>query len=236
MRKIVFNEETIQSIREYATTHTLIESCNRFTLKPDTMKRVAKENDIKFVRTRKPASTSVSEEIINAICSLYENTNAPINAIRDEIGVRISTVYNVINEHYTEEYRNERRAKLYRLSKLGEKNPMFGKYGVEHSKFKGIIEDGNGYLMCLKPDWYTGRKGSNYVFLHSIVVCEALGLTEIPKGFVVHHIDLNPKNNDISNLALMSVAAHGKLHNILRKVQRSEKIRREESPETLDNG
>lgn len=176
MRKIVFNEETIQSIREYATTHTLMEACNRFTLKPKTLKRVAGSYSIRFL----------------------EGDN------KHQLPAKKSRI--VIPERYR------------------------GR--------SDIIEDGDGYLMCLKPEWYTGRKCSKYVFLHSLIMCEALGLTELPKGYCVHHIDFNPRNNDISNLSLMSLSAHSKLHSMINdlcKVQRSEKIRREDSPETPDN-
>jgi len=36
---------------------------------------------------------------------------------------------------------------------------------------------------------------------------------EIPNGYVVHHKDFNPANNDISNLELLSMSEHQKLHN-----------------------
>jgi len=42
--------------------------------------------------------------------------------------------------------------------------------------------------------------------------CIILGIKEVPKGFVVHHLDKNRKNNDINNLSLMTTAAHNKLH------------------------
>jgi hypothetical protein len=35
----------------------------------------------------------------------------------------------------------------------------------------------------------------------------------IPAGHVIHHIDEDPRNNDIGNLQLMTRAAHSKLHN-----------------------
>ena len=94
--------------------------------------------------------------------------------------------------------------------------------------------------MCLKPDWYTGRKGATHVFVHTVVMCEALGLTELPQGWAVHHINGDKHDNDITNLALMTQNAHSKLHAFQRnhcKVQRSETIRREDedSPETPDS-
>ena len=95
--------------------------------------------------------------------------------------------------------------------------------GENHPRYKGLVDDGQGYLMVKKPEWYTGRPGSDYVFYHSVVMCEALGITEIPRGFVVHHIDCDKHNNDISNLALVTVSGHGKLHGVYRnlcKVQR----------------
>ena len=78
--------------------------------------------------------------------------------------------------------------------------------------------------MQTKPTWYTGRKGSKYVYVHNIIMCELLNLTEIPKGFCVHHIDGNKQNNDISNLALLSISAHSKLHHIEQKLQGAETI------------
>lgn len=34
----------------------------------------------------------------------------------------------------------------------------------------------------------------------------------VPEGYSVHHIDKNPRNNDISNLALLSYGEHSSLH------------------------
>ena len=69
-------------------------------------------------------------------------------------------------------------------------------------------------------------------------MAEHLGLTEIPKGFVVHHIDGNKHNNDISNLALVTVSGHGKWHGILKnlcKVQRLSHTGVGRNSETPDN-
>ena len=118
---------------------------------------------------------------------------------------------------YGLDYYNNRYKKQLSIRKLGNLNPMKGKTKEKHPNYKGIVEDGKGYLMILKPKWYTGRKGSKHVFYHHVVMCEYLGITEIPEGFVVHHIDQDPKNNDINNLQLMTIQAHTKLHQQLRK-------------------
>lgn len=35
---------------------------------------------------------------------------------------------------------------------------------------------------------------------------------EIPEGYVIHHIDGDPSNNDISNLQIMTISEHTKFH------------------------
>lgn len=42
--------------------------------------------------------------------------------------------------------------------------------------------------------------------------CIALNIPFIPKGFVVHHLDKNKKNNDINNLAIVTITAHNRIH------------------------
>ena len=48
---------------------------------------------------------------------------------------------------------------------------------------------------------------SHYVF------CKANNMQEIPKGFVVHHIDGDSLNDNIKNLKLMKDSEHKSLHN-----------------------
>ena len=146
------------------------------------------------------------------IKNLYENTDLTQQEIADRLGVHWKKVFKYIKENYTESYRKERKAKCYRKSKLGDKNPMQGLKGSKHHNFIGEVSDNKGYLMVLKPDWYTGRKKSKHVFSHHISVCAGLGITEIPKGWVVHHCDENTYNNAFDNLVLMTVADHAKLH------------------------
>lgn len=71
----------------------------------------------------------------------------------------------------------------------------------------------------------------NYVFLHSkhehrLIAKSILG-RELEKDEVVHHIDENPKNNNLDNLMILTIKDHASLHaylhrklNILRAMQK----------------
>lgn len=162
-------------------------------------------------------------ETIEKLRYLFENTELTIENIAKEIDWSFYETYQWICFNYSKEVRKERKRKCYSNSKQGQLNPMFGKKEADHHNYIGDVADGKGYLMRLKPHWYTGRKGCKHVFVHHIVICESLGLTEIPKGFCVHHIDGNKTNNELSNLALMTTVAHMRLH----QLERATTIRKE---------
>lgn len=232
MRKIHFNEETISAIRDFVECgHTIEETCNRFTLKNDTLRRVLFENNIKpkcsscdSNRKRIMVYDDIPQDTIKYVCDMYMNTNITIQDLCKDAKLPNYAIQIVLDRNFTQQERDSRKSKLYRLSKLGTNNPMSGKCGELHHNYKGLVEDGNGYLLILKPDWYTGRCNSKHIFYHHYVMCKHLGITQIPKGFVVHHIDYNKKNNDISNLALVTISAHGRLHSLERQMQGAETI------------
>lgn len=89
---------------------------------------------------------------------------------------------------------------------------MLGKTLEQHPCYKGVVSDCKGYLLVVKPDWFTGRKRSHHVFQHSVVYCENSGLTEVPKGHCIHHCDQNPQNNGFGNLIMMTLGQHQRLH------------------------
>jgi len=47
---------------------------------------------------------------------------------------------------------------------------------------------------------------------HRQVFMGWLGLKNIPKGQVIHHLDGNKQNNDMNNLMMLSRSEHAKLH------------------------
>ncbi len=147
---------------------------------------------------------------------LIEDTDLTLQQIADECDVTWAQVQYYVARHYSKQFRKERKAKCYSNSKLGDKNPMKNKTGENHPNYIGDISDGKGYRIQLKPEWYTGRKGSKHVFVHTLVMCDELGLTELPAGFVVHHIDGDKTNNSLNNLALLTNGAHTRLHQLER--------------------
>lgn len=164
------------------------------------------------------------------IFHLYKTTLIPTYDIMKKFKVHRDhhKAFNaMLIQEFGKEFFEERKSRCYAASKTGDKNPVYGKHPPV---WKGgePVSDGKGYLMVLKPDWYTGRPGSKYIFQHNVVMCELLGLTELPEGFVVHHIDGNKTNNDPNNLALMLMSGHSKFHAMLRKLAKSaETIRKE---------
>lgn len=140
--------------------------------------------------------------------------------VADELGCSVGRVTKIWDETFPLVQLKEHKSANYARSKYGEKNPMLGKFGEDHPGYKGVIDDCKGYKIILKPNWYTGRPGSRHVFHHHVVMCEALGITEIPEGWDVHHIDEDKTNNDLGNLSLMIKPAHQKLHWIQRRMKR----------------
>jgi hypothetical protein len=110
-----------------------------------------------------------------------------------------------------------RKALRYSVSKTGELNPMLGKTGAEHPRYIGECADGYGYLTILH--------NNKRQFVHRVVIAEALGISEIPENLSVHHIDGNPLNNQLDNLALCTNAGHKTIHS-LQVINALEKSRR----------
>ena len=129
--------------------------------------------------------------------------------IQKQVPISNSSLLIIWNYYFTPLEIKTRKSKMYAKSKLGDKNPRYGKACINA---KENVDDGNGYTIKVKPNWWTGREGSKYVFEHQLVMCGFLGLTAMPKDFVIHHVNNDRKDNTIDNLALMSKSAHAKLH------------------------
>ena len=83
--------------------------------------------------------------------------------------------------------------------------------GKNNSMYRnGKHKDSHGYWLVLMPE-HSRANLNGYVFEHRLVMENYLGRF-LEKTEIVHHIDFNPENNNINNLALVTVKEHMKLH------------------------
>ena len=142
---------------------------------------------------------------VKAVLKMYRTPEAPI---MQEIATRLKTTYHnvqfVCRANIPKAEFDALQAIRYSRTKLGSLNPMHGKTGDQHHNWIGLVDDGYGYLTCLKD----GKRQ----FVHRIVMAEALGLKELPEVFDVHHINEDTKDNNLDNLALATRRGHQKIH------------------------
>jgi len=89
----------------------------------------------------------------------------------------------------------------YQSEKPPEKNYFYGKHLIPWNagtKHDCIVKQQSGYMRIIKAD-------GEIDYEHRRVV-------KCPKGMVVHHIDGNKSNNNISNLKIMTPGEHTRLH------------------------
>lgn len=140
---------------------------------------------------------------IREVCRLYRDTLLTQEQIAIKLLIGHGSVHEIVRRNFTAEEKKALKAKRYRMSKLGELNPMLGE---KPGNFVGPCEDGHGYLTRVVD-------GERY-FVHRIVMAELLCLhpSQLPDWLPVHHIDENKKNNSPDNLALVTQSGHRKLH------------------------
>jgi hypothetical protein len=126
--------------------------------------------------------------------------------IGEELGVSYHTISAALRQGLTADQIRKRSAANKSRAKSGKANPMFG---LRQSK--GPIQRG-AYM----GEW----DGQTHVLLHRQVFMRALGLSALPKGMQVHHIDGDKTNNTLDNLALVTSRGHNCLHR-----QRLKKLR-----------
>ncbi|MBQ3569578.1 MAG: HNH endonuclease [Methanocorpusculum sp.] len=164
-----------------------------------------------------PVWNKITEDEKKIIVDKFCNTDLPLQDIANLVNRSYATVFRFIHRIFSKDEIKNRKRVCYSNSKKGYKNPMYGKFGSGHHNYKGGCITKSGYLMILKPSWYTSRKTQKHVFEHHVIMCEKLGLTEIPKGYMVHHCNGNKLDNCFSNLVLLTVAAHTRLHAALKR-------------------
>ena len=94
---------------------------------------------------------------------------------------------------------------MYGRGQTGSANGMHGRYGALNPAWRGgrkIRKD--GYILVRAPANHS--KAGEYILEHRLIMETHIG-RELEPYEVVHHIDMNPSNNDIGNLRLYSSQA-----------------------------
>lgn len=157
----------------------------------------------------------MSSEEISDILLDFENYNN-ITYIRDKYNRDFNTVKRIILRYYTEQDIKDRERYIKSKQKT-ESNPMSGRAGMLHHNARERNITSLGYVEVFAPAWYEGPTDGNKCYEHTVVYCSEHGLSKIPEGYVVHHIDEDKTNNNPDNLGLMSIAAHVQFHRKLRE-------------------
>lgn len=144
---------------------------------------------------------------ISAVLAAYRNDPPLIvAAIATNLGTTAHNISHVLEKHMSASELKARKALRYSISKEGERNPMKGKTKEQHHNWIGECSDCKGYLTIL----HNGVRQ----FVHRVVMAEALGLPMLPEHLEVHHIDEDPANNVLDNLALVTRTGHEKIHSL----------------------
>ncbi len=162
------------------------------------------------------------DEIVNVI----KTTDKLDYEIAENFNVSAWLVGEIARKNLSVDERRDLWTRRARRSKMGDSNPMHGKTGdLHHNSVK--VSRCNGYKTVFKPVWWGADIKDSRIYEHVYLYCLNNNLTHLPKGYIVHHIDGDIDNNDISNLQMMTISDHIKLHWRQRKEQRLEATRRE---------
>ena len=115
------------------------------------------------------------------------------NMTNKEIGIKLNVSAHSIKDKMIRMGICRNKKEIRNVKILFNKNiRKYPKYTMKKENWREMVNMGNGERI-LK---------SHYILLGK----------PAPKGFVVHHKDMNPKNNSKDNLVLISKANHNKLH------------------------
>jgi hypothetical protein len=98
------------------------------------------------------------------------------------------------------------------LKRLGIDRRHEREKGLKNPNWRGgINQNSKTGRISVKMDWHPRARGNGYVN-QAIVVWETVHGKSLPPGYIVHHIDENPGNDNPSNLRDMTRGDHQKLH------------------------
>ena len=206
MKKFICTIPTDELKRLYIDEkHTLPEMCEIIGVKNViTASKILRERGIDTYlngRRADAARDGMDEEEFKQYLITQYSTGKSMGTIGEELGVTPSCI-----RKYFVKYGITRREKT-----VGFK---------ARKKTKRIIRS-DGYIMILVPDHPSANR-DGYVFEHRVIMEKKIG-RYLSSDEVVHHIDENKHNNDISNLLLLTNQEHMALHGVLRAKHKQKK-------------
>jgi len=199
-----FTKEELEKL--YITDgRTLEELCEVMGIKsPITARKVLHSFGISTNNNQRLADKSkhgMNDEEFKAFLEREYSNGASMGEIGLKLGITPSGV-----RKYFVKYNIGRRGNTEFLESSPNKNPNWR--GGRRMTSEGYIE-----VYC--PD-HPNANRRKCVYEHQLVVEQYIG-RYIKPGEVVHHLDGNKSNNDISNLLLLTNSDHIKLHAILKR-------------------
>lgn len=117
---------------------------------------------------------------------------------------------------YLSIYKKARNLGIAKDKKISFINRSLARKREKSSSWKGGRKlTTKGYVQILKPENHRADK-NGYVLEHIYIFEKETGI-EVPQSCVIHHLDGNKQNNDISNLCMMSFGGHTTYHNKKRR-------------------
>ena len=156
---------------------------------------------------------------------------AAVTSVRDKLGMTEDEFRAYLTQKYENGYSMGEIANEIGMTASGVRR-YFEKYDIKRRTNTAFMADPS---KC--PTWKGGKRITNHgyveiycpnhpnsnkrhcVYEHQLVVEDHIGRF-ISKGEVVHHIDGNKQNNNISNLLLLSNSEHARLHAILKSADK----------------
>lgn len=143
-------------------------------------------------------------ELRKKCIDLFTSSKMTVTEIASQLGTTANTVKNAIIR--TGKFSD------VELKELIHKRAVLSRKRKRRDTRKLIVNNGR-YDNVYIPHWMNKKYVNDEVGLHVCIVCENLGLTELPEGYVVHHVNGDSKDNRFDNLVLMTRGEHASLHN-----------------------
>lgn len=153
------------------------------------------KNQIRSNITKKGMS---DDEFKNYLKKLYYDELLSINKIAKKLNVSTNVIRKYFKK-YNMKFRNTNESR--KIAVIGNKNPNWK---------GGKLLKRNGYIQIYMPE-HPQCNSRGYIYEHRLIMEKNIG-RYLEKYEVVHHIDFNKCNNNISNLMIVTPQEHIRLH------------------------